>query len=176
VIRDVLREPADREDAYQDVVRGLMERKKKALRDWRPIAPFGHYLSVIASRRAVRASMSRGALPSTGLGELPAHYDDVSPGFLGCKPLTNEWQVDDRRLQTTELRLTVREALGTLSPRDRLLLRLRFLEGLDVADVAAMMGLSDGATRKGVFDALRRLERTLDKMEFFEPPMPASED
>jgi hypothetical protein len=31
------------------------------------------------------------------------------------------------------------------------------------------MGLTMGATRKAVFDAVRRLERALEAMEFFEP-------
>jgi RNA polymerase sigma factor (sigma-70 family) len=168
VTRRCLDEPGDREDVCQDVVHGLLDRKKKALRDWRPIAPFGSYLSVITSRRAVRAATKRDRLVGGVLAGLPAHHDDVPPGWLG-RAAEADQPVTDHRLRTTELRLTVQEALAGLSVRDRLLLRLRVLEGLDVSSVASMMGLTMGATRKAVFDAVRRLERALEAMEFFEP-------
>jgi RNA polymerase sigma-70 factor (ECF subfamily) len=65
-----------------------------------------------------------------------------------------------------ELRLRVRRALGRLGERDREVLVLRYLEQLSVCEIAAVLGVSEGAVKTRHARALLRLEALLgDEME-----------
>ena len=55
------------------------------------------------------------------------------------------------------LRISLIDALGTLPPRDRAVLVLRYFHDLPVADVAAQTGLSQSACRSRASRALARL-------------------
>jgi RNA polymerase sigma factor (sigma-70 family) len=57
--------------------------------------------------------------------------------------------------------LTVRAALHEAPEPDRQLLELRYLAEWSISDLAAATGLTEGALRKRLFDARRRLQSTL---------------
>jgi RNA polymerase sigma-70 factor (ECF subfamily) len=57
--------------------------------------------------------------------------------------------------------LDVRAALGALPPRERACVILRYIDDLTVADVAAELGLSDGAVKRYLFDGVRTLRSEL---------------
>lgn len=61
-----------------------------------------------------------------------------------------------------EMRLIVRAALEQLSERDRELLVLRHLEQMAVKEIAALLGVSEGAVKTRTLRALRRLRTLLD--------------
>jgi RNA polymerase sigma-B factor len=50
--------------------------------------------------------------------------------------------IDDERYELVELDATVKSALGQLPPRDRLVLRLRFVEDLTQTEIADRVGIS----------------------------------
>ena len=80
-----------------------------------------------------------------GAGEDGAHrYADT----LGAK---------NERLELVELAATVEPRLRDLPSRDRLLLRLRFIDGLTQAEIAERIGVSQ-------MQVSRRLRRTLDRL------------
>ena len=58
--------------------------------------------------------------------------------------------------------LDVRAALRALPPRERACVVLRHLDDLTVADVAAELGLSQGAVKRYLSDGTRTLRRLLD--------------
>jgi RNA polymerase sigma-70 factor (ECF subfamily) len=66
-----------------------------------------------------------------------------------------------RRLARDELRARVRQALLELSERDREVLVLRYLEQLPVAEIAAVLGISEGAVKVRNVRALQRLRAVL---------------
>ena len=66
------------------------------------------------------------------------------------------------RLIVSELRQRIRAALDRLPPRDREILVLRYLEQLTTAEIAAVLGLGEGAVRTRHVRALDRLRRWLD--------------
>ena len=158
VARRCADEPADRDDICQEVVAGLLEREKKALRDWRPIAPFSTYLSVIASRRGQRYMRRRGLPRDARQMALPAAEREFE-GVLA--PETASALSPHAAAEAREFERLVSGALGRLGPRDQMLLRLRFWEGLAPREIAPMVGLSSGTCRKAIFDALQRMERML---------------
>ncbi len=65
------------------------------------------------------------------------------------------------RLQRSEQRQRVREALGLLSDRDRDVLVLRYLEDLSTPEIAAVLGLSQSAVKMRQLRALQRLHELL---------------
>ena len=58
-------------------------------------------------------------------------------------------------------RTDLRAALGTLPPRERACVVLRFYEDLPVARIAAARSLSEGAVKRYLSDGVRRLEGIL---------------
>jgi RNA polymerase sigma factor (sigma-70 family) len=64
----------------------------------------------------------------------------------------------DRQLRQTELDGALQQALATLPPQDRLLLRLRFEDGLSVPRIAVIMGFPSA------FHAYRRLTQLFSEL------------
>jgi RNA polymerase sigma-B factor len=67
---------------------------------------------------------------------------------------------DDERYELVELDATVASALGELPPRDRLVLRLRFVEDLTQTEIAEQIGISQMQVSRLLRRALEQL-RTL---------------
>jgi RNA polymerase sigma-70 factor (ECF subfamily) len=67
-----------------------------------------------------------------------------------------------RRIIRDERRAEVRAALEALDPRDREILVMRHLEQLESAEIAAVLGLSEGAVRTRQYRALLRLRALLE--------------
>ena len=66
------------------------------------------------------------------------------------------------RLMGEELRQWVRDALDQMSPRDREVLVLRYLEMLSNKEIAAVLGITEGAVKVRHLRALERLRSRLD--------------
>lgn len=65
--------------------------------------------------------------------------------------------VADDHAERSSLRLSLKEALGTLTPIDRAVLVLRYLEDLSVEEVAHLLDLSPGAVKNRSMRALARM-------------------
>jgi RNA polymerase sigma-70 factor, ECF subfamily len=70
-----------------------------------------------------------------------------------------------RRLTRQEQRAQVHAALAELAPQDREILVMRHLEQMETAEIAAAMGISEGAVRNRQFRALMRLRTLLEGEE-----------
>ena len=62
----------------------------------------------------------------------------------------------------TATRIDVERAVGQLPPRQRQLVALHYLADLPVADVAAVLGLSEGAVKAQLHEARGKLRRLLE--------------
>jgi RNA polymerase sigma-70 factor (ECF subfamily) len=67
----------------------------------------------------------------------------------------------DDSARQQEVRQVLREALGSLTPREREVFVLRDLEGASFAEVAAILGLAEGTARTFLSLARRRLRNLL---------------
>ena len=67
-----------------------------------------------------------------------------------------------RRMMREEQRRRIRAALDRLAERDREILVMRHLEEMSAAEIAAILGISEGAVRVRLLRALTRLRNLLD--------------
>jgi RNA polymerase sigma-70 factor (ECF subfamily) len=67
-----------------------------------------------------------------------------------------------RRMIRDELRRRVQAAMEQLAERDREILVMRHLEEMSAAEIAAILGISEGAVRVRLLRALTRLRERLD--------------
>src|SRR5262245_8155406 len=149
----------DPSDVIQETLAGAARRLPEYLRD-QPL-PFYPWLRRLACdhlaelyRRHVRArsrSVER---------EEPPALPDRSALELADRLLARE-STPSAKLDREERRHRVRAALATLSERDREVLVLRHLEQLSSAEIAAVLGLTEGAVYTRHLRALRRLRKLL---------------
>jgi RNA polymerase sigma-70 factor (ECF subfamily) len=150
-----------------DVVQEALAEAARRLEEYlhQPPLPFYPWLRQIAldrlldlRRRHLRAGKRSVAredpdvlcLPDESAAELAARLID-----LGSSP--------SRHLLREELRQRVRAALGQLLAGDREVLGMRHLEQMPVRDVAAVLGVGEGAVRMRLVRALGRLRDLLDQ-------------
>lgn len=161
--------PEDRSDLRQDVMVVLLERGKKALKAWRPIASFAAYMATIASRRGLRFAKTAARLRSRETPALPSDERELF-AEVALQEITDDAPDPLQHLEDSERRAAIASAIVGLSERDRLVIRLRFFEELDGPGLGRVLGISHGAARKAIFDAVRRLREALGELD---APAPA---
>lgn len=80
-------------------------------------------------------------------------------------PLLGRAEVTPDPADAVAARDALLAALGTLSPRQRACVVLRFYEDLPVADVAAALGLGEGTVKRYLSEAMTRLAERLSPAE-----------
>ena len=138
------------EEILQKTVATLWAEDRKALRAWRGEGRFSTYLSVIVCRLC-RETRSR---------DLRRRTHEAPPA--STEPIDRALSPHEGAA-ARERQRQVEVALSELRPRDRLLIALRFLDDRQPTEMAPILGLSPGAVRKGVHDALGRLRRRLEE-------------
>lgn len=78
-----------------------------------------------------------------------------------AKRLVSSRTSPSQRLVREELRSRVRTALDQLAPRDREVLVLRYLEQLSIGEIAAVVGISEGAAQMRHLRAIERIRDLL---------------
>jgi RNA polymerase sigma-70 factor (ECF subfamily) len=140
----MLRNPADAEDATQDVFLRAFSR----LHQYRPNQPFGAWLHGIARNRCLDVIRSRRPVAEVGAIERASATamagEDVETAAIAH--LTSE---------------RVRAALDQLTERERSLLILRYWEDLPTEAVARYLAMSEGAVRVALLRARRSLAAAL---------------
>ena len=135
-------------DTWLQVVRGLagFSGGEEAFRAW---------LFTIARHRAADAGRSRARRPAVPLG-----VSEEAPALAAGQPLVPD--PADLALDGISARAVV--ALIATLPRDQAeVVMLRVVAGLEVADVARIVGKSPGAVRVAAHRALRRLAGRLER-------------
>ncbi len=107
-----------------------------------------HHLGVQMRAAGQEVALCRGPLPEASSAALAAQ-------LLGHDTRPSEAAV------RAELRIRVQDGLNTMDPLDREVLALRHFEQLSRAEIAQVLGLSEGAAGKRYIRALERLKRIL---------------
>jgi RNA polymerase sigma-70 factor (ECF subfamily) len=150
-----------------DVVQDVMATATRNLSDYfrqRPM-PFYPWLRKLAWERLIelqrqhlvarKRSVGR---EEFGIPELP----DESAAVLAERLLSRDTNPSDRLIHE-EMKQRVRQALERLGPRDREVLVLRYLEQLSPTEVAAVLGIKEGAVKTRQTRALVRLGELLQE-------------
>jgi RNA polymerase sigma-70 factor, ECF subfamily len=111
-----------------------------------------HHHHIHAQRRSIHREEPEIPLPDESVRQLAQRLlaDGTSPS---------------RRLIRQEQREQVHAALAELAPQDREILVMRHLEQMETAEIAAALGISEGAVRNRQFRALMRLRTLLEGEE-----------
>jgi RNA polymerase sigma-70 factor (ECF subfamily) len=143
-LRGVTGDEALAEDLLQEALLRVYQARERwtpgqaSLRTW--LHRVAHNLAIDALRRRKHR----------GVDALEAAAEELDPGPGPEERLLGRLRGED-----------VRAALGELPPRDREVVALRFEEDLSHAEIAAIVGGSEGAVKQRVWRALQRLEGRL---------------
>jgi len=130
---------------HEELVQDVFVEAYMSLGSYRKKAPFSHWLSRIATRvgyRYWKQQVRRRETENFTLAEWD-QLPDKSPDEM-------------EPAQAAEM---MHRLLGQLSPRDRLVLTLRYLEGCDVAETARRTGWTKSMVKVQTLRAKKRLEK-----------------
>jgi RNA polymerase sigma-70 factor (ECF subfamily) len=150
----------DPSDVVQEVLMEANDKVNDYLRD-RPL-PFYPWLRQIAWQRLLKIHQHHHARKRrVTREELPVlQLPDDSVAHL-AERLATSGTSPSRHALREEVRLRVRQALGRLNERDREVLALRYLEQMSLAEIAAVLGTTEGAVKTRHARALLRLQALL---------------
>jgi len=143
----MLDNPHDAEDVQQETFVQAFRR----LRSFRGEAAFGTWLYAITARLCLRRRRQRASRPEEVPGQLPA---SANP------------QMDPQELfAVREEAARVQRVLTALSPPDRLLIVLRYVEQLSHAQIAQVLGCSPESSRSRLLRAKQLFREHYHRME-----------
>lgn len=148
----MLRDPVEAEDLSQEAFVGAW----KGLKSFRGDARFRTWLYRIV------ANLCYSRLPSlrAELDEIEIDETDASePGL----PAPRQQQAVESALLSAELREAVFSAMDELPASYKLLVNLRFLQGLRYAEIADVTGMPMGTVKTGLHRARRQLRERLEE-------------
>ncbi len=150
----------DREDLQAEITAKLLHNSKRALRAWRPVAPFAAYLTTVSTRHCLQWCRREKLTNQLSLPALPGR--ETYEKDLLDELVPTEKSVDPAyAVQNAERLRAVLAAMEQLSSDDRLILALKYQEGMNGPAIARALHISHGAARKRIFTALRRLQKSL---------------
>jgi RNA polymerase sigma-70 factor (ECF subfamily) len=147
-------------DQAEDLAQEVFLRVYRARKRYEPGAKFSTWLFTIANNVASNALRSASRRPEINL-------ESRDSGPLGKNPLDRlalaaSGLMPARQLDKSELRSIVREALTSLSDRQRLAVLLNKFENLSYADIASAMEMSPEAVKSLLSRARENLRTVLE--------------
>jgi RNA polymerase sigma-70 factor (ECF subfamily) len=122
---------------------------------------------ILVNRARRRGARENRVLPCSSLDDERAGDGTVEPSrFRGGAWATppRPWIEPERRLLALETRAVLRAALARLPDRQRAVVTLRDVEGLDAGEVAELLGVSDGCQRVLLHRGRARLRSVLEQV------------
>ena len=155
IFRLAYRMTGNEEDA-EDVVQETFLRAYRGLPRFEAKASFSTWIHRIASNCAV--DLMRRRLPREAPLEIERADSDQPLAFIETGASLS---APERRFFASDIRRRVAQALGSLSPMERVAFVLRHFEGKPIAEVAKALDVRAGAAKNCVFRAVSKLRREL---------------
>jgi RNA polymerase sigma-70 factor (ECF subfamily) len=152
----------DASDIVQEVLADAGRKLSEYLRE-RPL-PFYPWLHRLAAERLAQAHRRHLKAQARAVGrEQPGGLDLADePGRQLADCLVSSGTSPSQGLLRDELRQRLRQALDRLSRNDREVLVMCYLEDLSFAEIAAILGITEGAVKVRHFRALERIRKLMD--------------
>jgi RNA polymerase sigma-70 factor (ECF subfamily) len=142
VVSSFLSRQEDIDDAAQDTFLRALE-NIRAYDPKRPFAPWLYQVGRNVARNRWKYVKKR----------QHRELDDALEAVNGNDP--------ERKVELSELRLRVAEAIDSLPERQRTAFKLHDVEGFKATEIAEMMGVNDGTVRANLHHARRELRKRL---------------
>ncbi|MFO0934588.1 MAG: sigma-70 family RNA polymerase sigma factor [Planctomycetota bacterium] len=157
---------ADVDEVTSAVFLALVAHDRKLLHRYRPEFRLSTYLGVIC-RTEVGRLLRRGGRTVSLEGDAEEHGGGGHADPRAVSPLA-ALSAGERAAGLAALR----EALAALPPRDRLLLTMKFIEGLDYARIAEVLHLQRDSVGQLLHRAKARLAKAVPHLERWVDPTP----
>ena len=155
IAQSALRHEHDALDAVQDAMLQLTRAyAQRPAEEWRPL-----FYRILENR--IRDMQRRRTVRARIMAWLPRRDEEDEEGFDPIAQAASDEVTPARRLELDEAMTALEAALHDLPNRQRQAFLLRNLEGMDVAQVAAAMGCSEGSVKTHHFRALKALRARL---------------
>ena len=144
-------------DIHQDLVQDVFVEAYTSLKNYRPQAPFFHWLSRIAVRvgyRHWKKLKKERDNPHVSLDEWEQLSDPNTPDILATKEAAD----------------LLHRLLGQLTPRNRLVLTLRFVDEKSVEETSKLTGWSQTMVKVQTLRARNQLKKLFEKSQVKEKP------
>ena len=102
---------------------------------------------------AMESSSAYSSVPLEGGG---AGDDDDAPSVL------DHYGVEDSELEGSDDRMVLEDAIADFSPRERDVIRMRFVDGLTQVEIAERLGISQVQVSRLLRRTLRRIQEKID--------------
>jgi RNA polymerase sigma-70 factor, ECF subfamily len=148
----------DAKDIYQEV----LIRVYKGLPKFKFQSEFSTWMYRITTNVCLTHASGRKKHTHRSLDE----HDDESDESHALRGAVSDGPLPDEIVMNDELAEQVRNALGCLSPQQRMVFTLKHDQGLKIRDIASMMKCTEGTVKKHLFIAMQRMRtRLLDALD-----------
>ena len=145
--------PDEADDLYQTVFERLWEEGFRRLRLWRGDGDFAAYLIPIVRNTALDHFRRAGRDPLRDRGDREAAFELL----IASEPGPEE------QARVEEQRRIVERTLEALSPRDRELHRLRYVEELKYREISEIVGMNTNSVSQALWRLEQRLHRSVGR-------------
>jgi len=140
-----------RREDVEELAQEVFVRALRAAGSYNGSAPVGHWVMRIATHVCLDELRRRRVRPEHVLSEVTDSTIEALDRALAGGAI-EAFEIEDARALASDL-------LGTLPPKDRLVLVMMEIEGFTAAETAAMMGATTGGVKMRAMRAKRRLAR-----------------
>ena len=128
----------------------------RALGNWQPRAQFSTWLYRIAHNLAIDHHRSQSRRPMYSLDDEELSLDEPMAVDLRSAP---EWQAEEK-----DRHRIIREAVDQLSPNQKAAFMLNRYEGLQINEIAEVLGMAEGTVKIHLHRAMKKLKTLLQPL------------
>lgn len=140
-----------------DIVQETFSKAYRSLRRFHGRSSFYTWLYAIASNLALNLLRRRKRRPTSSLDQLDEESFSTDPAFVDASLAADT----PRQVRMHEIQEKLNEALQKLSEEHRAIVVMHDIEGVPHADIARILGISQGTVRSRLFYARRLLQSML---------------
>lgn len=141
----VLGDGALAEDVQQNVFLALLEKPRAGIESWPA------YLSTVATRAAIDELRKRN------------RWSRLTPAWLA--QVKDDSPSPENRTSDEQRAISLRRALGRISAREATCFALRYFQGMEIAGIAATLGMTENHASVTLHRAVRSIRAALPKGE-----------